>query len=267
MARWRGMLLGMALALPQSLWAHEFWISPETYRVAPDEPILVHLRVGENFKGSSYAYIPPNFTRFDVVMGDEVMAVDGRAGDRPAMNMAVGQEGLAVIVHQTRAYDLTYNEFEKFVNFTKHKDFTWALDRLEERGLSGQKVRESYTRFGKSLVAVGNGQGADREVGLEIEIVAEANPYTDDLSAGFPVRVLYQGAPRANEQVELFARSGDEVVVSQYRTDAEGRVVLPVEAGVEYLVDSVLLRELEVQAEGDAAWESIWASLTFRVPE
>ena len=97
--------------------------------------------------------------------------------------------------------------------------------------------------------------------------MAEANPYTDDLSAGFPVRVLYQGAPRANEQVELFARSGDEVVVSQYRTDTEGRVVLPVEAGVEYLVDSVLLRELEVQAEGDAAWESIWASLTFRVPE
>jgi hypothetical protein len=29
----------------------------------------------------------------------------------------------------------------------------------------------------------------------------------------------------------------------------------------------VLLRELEVQVEGDAAWESIWASLTFRVPE
>lgn len=266
MATWRGRILGLALALPQSLWAHEFWISPEAYTVSPDDAVVAHLRVGEEFKGSSYAYIPPNFVRFDVVMGDKVIPVPGRAGDRPAMNMALEDEGLAVIVHQTRAYDLTYTDFEKFVNFTKHKDFTWALDRLEERGLGDEKVRESYTRFGKSLVGVGNGQGADREVGLEIEIVAEANPYTDDLSGGFPVRVLYQGKPRANEQVELFARSGGEVVVTTYRTDGSGRVVLPVSAGVEYLVDSVLLRELEVQAEGDAAWESLWASLTFRVP-
>ena len=267
MARWRGILLGLAMALPRTVWAHEFWISPEDYTVAPDEAIVAHLRVGEAFKGSSYAYIPPNFTRFDVVTGGEVTPVSGRVGDRPAMTMAFKDEGLAVIVHQTRAYDLTYNDFQKFVNFTKHKDFTWALERLEERGLADEKVRESYTRFGKSLVAIGAGQGADREVGLEIEIVAEANPYTDDLSGGFPVRVLYQGKPRAKEQVELFARSGGEVTISTHVTDDEGRVILPVVAGVEYLVDSVLLRELDVQAEGDAAWESLWASLTFRVPD
>ncbi|MGR3640587.1 MAG: DUF4198 domain-containing protein, partial [Alterinioella nitratireducens] len=59
-----------------------------------------------------------------------------------------------------------------------------------------------------------------------------ANPYTDDLSDGFPVLVLLEGEPRADVQVELFDRDPDgEVTVTLHRTDAEGRAVLPVEPG------------------------------------
>ena len=115
---------------------------------------------------------------------------------------------------------------------------------------------------------MGDGAGADAEVGLVTEIVAEANPYTDDMSGGFPIRVLYNGAPRADAQVELFARPpSGEVEVSLHRTDADGRVTLPVRPGYSYLADAVVLRPMEPQAEKDPVWESLWASLTFAVPE
>ncbi len=56
--------------------------------------------------------------------------------------------------------------------------------------------------------------------------------------------------------------------VMLYRTDADGRVTLPVQAGHAYLADAVILRPLDPEAEKDPVWESIWASLTFaRAPE
>jgi hypothetical protein len=246
---------------------HEFWIDPTSFVVAPGEVIEANLRVGENLGGASYSYVPRNFTRFDLVTGQTVTAVPGRAGDTPAMTMPAPDEGLAVVVHVTRDYSLTYTEWEKFLNFTRHKDFAWAVEEHRARGLPEVKFKELYSRHAKSLIAVGAGAGADREMGLETEIVALANPYTDDLSGGFPVRVLYRGAPRADAQVELFERdnASGAVAVRLYRTDAEGVAVLEVSPGHGYLADHVVMRALEPAAPEDPVWESLWASLTFGV--
>lgn len=261
------LLLAALLAAP-ALEAHEFWIEPEAARIAPGEALVADLLVGEKLDGATYSFVPPNFTRFEILLGDRAIEVEGRAGDKPALNMAVEGEGLATVVHVTREYKLTYDSWEKFVTFCTHKDFAWALERHTERGLSQEKVRERYTRFAKSLIALGDGAGSDREAGLLTEIVALANPFTDDLSEGFPVQVLFEGAPRADTQVEVFSRAPDGTVsVQTYRTDAEGRAMVEATPGHFLLIDSVVMRELPVEAETDPAWESLWASLTFRVPE
>ncbi|WP_425099496.1 DUF4198 domain-containing protein [Tropicibacter sp. S64] len=256
-----------ALLLASPLSAHEFWIDPVLSQVAPGAALQADLRVGSEFKGSVYSYVPPNFTRFDVVMGESVTAVPGRAGDKPALNMPAPEEGLAVVVHVTRDYLLTYDGWDKFETFCNHKDFPWALERHLERGYTKDLVRERYSRHAKSLIGVGEARGADREMGLAIEIVALANPYTDDLSQGLPVRALYQGAPRADVQVELFEEAPDGTIdIRTYRTDADGRAVLEVKPGHDYLVDHVVMRELEPEGPNDPVWESLWASLTFGVP-
>jgi uncharacterized GH25 family protein len=261
-------LITALVLLATPLGAHEFWIEPESFVIAPEEPVVAALHVGSELKGATYSYNPMNFTRFDIVTDAGVETVEGRAGDLPALNMVPEGSGLATVVHVTRDYSLTYREWEKFTAFCEHKDFTWAVDRHLERGLGQDLVYERYSRHAKSLVALGDGAGADREVGLLTEIVALANPYTDDLSGGFPVRVLYEGAPRADVQVELFERdSAGEVSIRLYRTDAEGRAVVDVTPGHFYLVDAVVMRELEPVEEKDPAWESLWASLTFQVPD
>lgn len=249
--------------------AHEFWIAPHAYQVEPGAPVVADLLVGSNFQGSKQSYFPQRFARFEARMGETRVTVEGRLGDIPAMNMVLPGEGLWVVVHETKGDSLQYRERTLFEGFVAHKDLGDVLERHAARGLPELTFREAYTRYAKALVAVGDGAGSDVEVGLHTEIVALANPYTDNLSAGLPVRVLYEQAPRIGAQVELFARDrAGEVTVSYHRTNAAGEAVLPVRPGVEYLADAVVMEDTgNDDPKAGPVWHSAWAALTFRVPD
>lgn len=258
----------VASAFPAA--SHEFWISPHNYTIGPEDQLVADIRVGPNFSGPPYPYIPQLIERFGLVTGESETPVGGRAGDLPAMSFAPPEEGLAVIVHQTTDDLAIYSnaeEYAEFEEFARQKGFPWAIEEHAERGLPETGFAERYSRYAKSLVAIGHGRGSDRATGLLTEIVAEANPYTDDLSAGLPVRALYRNAPRADAQIEVFARDAvGRIRIARYRTDALGRATVPVEPGTEYLLDSVVMRAVTPRGESDPVWESLWASLTFRIP-
>jgi uncharacterized GH25 family protein len=249
--------------------AHEFWLTAEDYAIAPEDTLRVGLRIGSQMKGSSLIYLPKDIARFEVIQGNRTVPVTGRMGDNPALVMDGLAEGLAIVVHETSDSVLTYTDFAVFQRFVAHKDFATALADHATRGLPETGFKETYRRHAKSLVAVGSGAGSDRVVGLAIEIVALANPYTDDLTAGLPVLVLLDGLPRVDVQVELFEAAPDgTITITKHRTDANGQTVLPLRSGSEYLVDSVVLRRLpnDDPAAGPV-WHSDWASLTFRTPD
>lgn len=251
-------------------WCHEFWIDPESFTVAPGAPIVAALRVGERFEGSEQSYLPQNFRRFELHQGEAAAPVESRMGDRPALAQPAPGAGLAVVVHETTDYRLTYREADLFEAFVRHKDAAWVLEAHAARGLPETGFSELYSRYAKSLVAVGAGAGADRAVGLATEIVALANPYTDDVGEGLPVRLLYAGAPRPDAQIEVFEKAADGTVsVKTVRTDAAGEARVPVEPGHRYMLDAVVLRApAEDLAEArDVVWESLWANLTFAVPD
>ncbi|MEM9342458.1 MAG: DUF4198 domain-containing protein [Pseudomonadota bacterium] len=249
--------------------AHEFWIDPLQYTVAPGDPVVADIRVGEEFVGVAYTYFPKNFKRSELQQGATATPNEGRLGDRPALT-ATAEEGLAVLVHQTTDSRVSYSGMEKFRNFVTHKDAKWTLAAHAERGLPEDRFVEVYSRYAKSLIAVGDGAGNDAEAGLEIELVARTNPYTEDTSDGVGVTLLYQGDPRPDAQIEVFEKAPDDsVAVFFERTDATGEAVIPVKPGHRYMVDSVVLREPsrdKIEATG-AAWESLWANLTFAVPD
>lgn len=265
-------MLGLLVYLPlgaTSSAAHEFWLSPNSYEVTPGEQVEVKLRVGQNFKGSSYIYNANDFERFETVFGDQVASVEGKLGDDPALDApAPDQDGLLIVVHETDDSRLTYREWAKFVKFVEHKAFDGVLDAHVDRGLPQEGFRETYRRLAKSLIAVGSGAGADRAVGLTTEIVALANPYTDDMRQGMPLLVLRDGVPRVDAQLELFDKAPDGTVeITLHRTDERGQVTVPVVAGHQYLADAVMLDDTGIDdPEAGAVWHSLWASLTFAVP-
>ncbi|MGB1390069.1 MAG: DUF4198 domain-containing protein [Paracoccaceae bacterium] len=243
--------------------AHEFWIDPEKYQVETGAPLVANIRNGQTFKGVGLGYFERSIARFDLIGPDGMEPMQGRMGDVPAMATTAGADGLWVIVHETTPSLLTYTTWEKFQAFADHKDFPDMRARHDARGLPETGFKESYTRFAKALVAVGDGAGADAATGMETEFVALTNPYTDP-GDSFAARVLYQGMPRADSQVEAFDRAPDgTVTVTLLRTDAKGEVQVPVTSGHTYLLDAVVLRP--VKFDNGAVWESLWAALTFAV--
>lgn len=267
---WTRIMLGPVLALGSafSAGAHEFWLQPLDYTIAPDAQLQVEWRNGEHMEGVDIPYLPQGPVRFEVVAGDTVTPYSGRLGDSPALQMPAPGEGLAVVVLETIDTLLTYEDFAKFERFTQHKALTGVLDLHRERDLPKIGFTESYRRFPKALVAVGAGQGADRFMGLRIEIVALANPYTDDLSAGMPLQVYLDGKPRAGAQLSIFAKAPDGTITETfYQTDADGQVTVPALPGTEYLADSVDLYALpNNDTNMGPVWHSDWAALTYLVP-
>lgn len=249
--------------------SHEFWIEPKDHTISEKTILEAELKVGQDFKGSSNPFLPPRFRRFDIAFGGTVEPVKGRVGDRPALRMRPPGDGLVVLIHETTDIRLAWETFEKFETFVVHKDAAWSLDAHVARGLPKKNVTEVYSRYAKSLIAVGSGAGEDVLAGMETEIVALENPYTGNTSDGFDLRVLYQGQPRANEQIEVFEKSPNgEVRIFTQKTDASGKATIPVRNGFRYMVDSVVVREPEPKLASamDAQWETLWANLTFAIP-
>jgi uncharacterized GH25 family protein len=261
-------LLFLLSAVPAA--AHEFWIEPIAYQIAPDATLQGDIVNGQDFGGTAQVYFPQRFEHFVVVSGDLAQNVTGRAGDRPALNQTPVAEGLNTVAYQARNATVGYATWDDFQKFVDHKDLGDVLSQHRARELPEATFEEVYSRYSKTLIGVGHSMGADRRTGLETELVALTNPYTDDLSNGFSVQLYYQRELRVNVQIEVFEKSSTgEVNISYYRTDADGIGTFPVQPGHSYMVDAVVLREpsAALADETGAVWETLWANLTFGVPE
>lgn len=261
-------LFAISLALPAQ--SHEFWIEPQAYQIPADGMLQGTLVNGQEFAGTQIGYLPVRFSRFDITAGMRRGPVENRIGSRPALDTEPLSEGLHSIAYQSRMSTLAYSEWEKFLNFAAHKDFQNIEARHDARGLPRTDFSEGYWRLAKSLIGVGTSIGSDIRTGLIVEYVALDNPYTDDVSDGMRVQLFYRDDLVIDGQVELFEKAPDGTVdITLHRTDDQGIAVLPVKAGHSYLVDHVVLRvpSAEIARESGVVWETLWASLTFAVPQ
>lgn len=253
--------------------SHEMWIDATEYQIDRSDKIIADMRVGQNFRGSTQRYIPDNFIRLDIASGDRLAPVPGRVGDTPAIAVEPLDDGLNIVVHQSKTLTTSYATLEKFQEFIEHKALGDAIERHKARGLEETGFREAYARYAKALIGVGNSEGQDKAFGLDTEFVALENPYTDDMSDGIDVRIELFGEPKAGAQIEVFEQpdnteAGTDVVVTLLTADDAGLVTVPVKPGHSYLLDSVYLREpsVEVAQRYNAVWETLWAAMTFHVP-
>ena len=264
---WMALSIGVAMGMGGSAFAHEFWFMAEDFTLDGGTQVRAHIRNGSHMVGVDLPYLPDNLPRFEVVLGDTVTPITARLGDSPAVNVAVAGTGLAVLVAQTTDLTVTYDEFAVFQTFTQHKAMPQIAEEHKARGLPDAGFSETFKRYAKGLVAIGDGAGADRALGMRIEIVARANPYTDDLSQGMPLQVLLDGKPRVGAQLLMLATAADGTVSeTPYVTDAEGMAVVAAVSGSTYLADSVDIYALENDPATGPVWHSDWASLTYAVP-
>jgi len=247
--------------------AHEFWIEPLTFTPPSGKAIAAHNRLGQMLKGDVGPYLESLFHEFTLTDQDGTRKVLGRIGDRPALNMEPRRDGLHIAAYESTPSVLRYRDPEKFADFVKAEGFAWAVDAHKQRGLPKKDFKEAYTRFAKSLIAVGNGAGKDQALGLRIELIALTNPY---LKKGpLQVQVLFEKAPLADVQISIFRRdTEDNVTRETLRTDREGRAIIPDKDATITLLSAVHMVEPneDLATRKEVVWHSLWASLTYGAP-
>jgi len=255
--------LGMTVS-PVS--GHEFWIDPQDFMVSPGEEIRADIRIGQDFKGDAFPYIPSRFAAFKRHDGEGEADVAGTTGDLPALTLAARAEGLTIVTYVSIAERIRFQAWEKFAEYLDYEGLAAIPARHDARGLPRDEIRELYTRCAKTLLAVGDASGEkDRATGMRLELVASENPATLSSGAEIGFTLLWEGAPLADTQVALFRRTedGGDAARIVTRTDGNGHASFSLPAPGAYLASAVHM--IEAPTERNADWESYWASLTFGV--
>jgi len=255
-----------ALALTVVVSAHDFWIEPSTYSARAGEAVRIHLKVGESFKGEPVARNDSSIDEFIAVGPSGPRQVTGRNGMDPAGFVRLDDPGLWLIGYRSKPSPLELSA-AAFEQYLREEGLERIIAERRTRNETMSRGRERFSRSVKSLIRVGSSSpaGYDRVLGMTLELVPEADPHA--MSGGrLPVRLLHEGRPLQGALVIAIRRTsasdGEGDVVLRSRTDAAGRIDVPLTSGV------WLLKAVHMERANDAAvadWESVWTALTFRV--
>lgn len=251
------------LATATSLFAHDFWIEPSSFRPRAGETITVQLRVGEHFEGDAVGRNPERIERFILAGPVGEHAIPGVAGRTPAGEIGVDARGFHVIAYRSRPsrVELAGPAFEAYLREE-------GLERISalraEGGKSQEPGRELFSRCAKAIIAVGGGAGDayTKPLALPLELILEQSPAALEAGKTLPVRLLYQGKPLPGALVVLLGRKDPSKRLTA-RSDGDGRARFVVPGADVLLVKAVHM--IPAPAGTDADWESLWASLTFEV--
>jgi len=243
---------------------HDFWIEPSTYRAEAGATVALHLRVGMQFEGEEVARDPKLTRRFFAIGPDGGHAVSGEDGASPAGTLTLLAPGIYVIGYRSNRKFIEI-EPKLFHEYLEEEGLADIIERRRKLGEADKPGREWYSRCAKLLVAVDSGgEGFDRRLGFELELVPEKNPYTLKPGDALPVRLLFRGEPLAGALIEAETKGRPEAK-QQVRTDSDGRAVLRFPVAGPWLLAVV---HMERTAEGsEADWESWWGSLVFELPQ
>jgi len=258
------MKMGLVMvALAARLAAHDMWIEPTTFFPAAGQIVGAKLRVGQDLLGDP---LPRNSALvrqfvFEDVEGRKQLV--GRDGADPAGYLRVASAGLVVVGYFSNpsAVDL---DAAKFNQYLKDEGLDSVAAWRTRNGQTNAGAREMFTRCAKSLVlsGVAEGNGADRQLGFTLELVAERNPYVLRTGEDLPVRLTYQNRPLAGALVVAMNRLNPSERLSA-RTDANGLVHFRLRLDGMWMIKAVHMVRAPEGANAD--WASYWASLTFEM--
>jgi len=266
-----GTLLALACLLARPAAAHEFWLSPSTYRAAAGDTVRLGVLVGTGFRGEPKPYAAPRTLRFAWLGGRALdLTPVTLNGDLTWAQVVAPDAGGALIAFASNWADLTLPAPD-FDAYLKLEGLTGPLAARARQGAKAGPGRERYARCPKCWISGDEPARATRVVGLPLELV----PASDPSAAGaLLVQVLYRGKPLAGATIRAWNRAlaagGAPVAaaerdslppVAEARTDANGVARLDVSRPGEWLLSCVHMVPSEDRAEAD--WQSLWASLSF----
>lgn len=263
-----GALVAIAVALPAT--AHDFWVQPASFRLAPGEATPVTLRVGHGAfrqrspiplgRISRFRALGPGGSQADL---RGVLRLGGADRDGVVSFATAGAYVLALETDnraQSRLPAIRYNDY------LKAEGLTPALALRERTHSMDVDGRESYGRRAKVLLQVGPRNGRPQPqvtvpLGLDLEIVPERDPYASPAGGALPVRVIYEGRPLPGALVKLTNLEHDAAPLETHLTDGAGRAMFQLPRSGSWLLNVIWTKP--VTGVADIDFDTVFSSLSF----
>jgi uncharacterized GH25 family protein len=272
------LLCAACLALAATvLSAHDFWLIPDAFRIAPGQVLQVRGQTSSAFPSSESAVTVDRIAEATVIdaHGRASITDVATAGTSLLLRHRPGRAGQYIVttVIHPRSVRESPESFRQYLVLEGAPDI---LERLErEGGLPVDSITRRYAKYAKALVEVGEkGPRAFGQLaGHPLELLPLGDP--DAAAAGDTLRVqlLLHGRPLANARVHagsvvrhapgaLDDAAGTERH-TELLTDVNGVVHVPVDRAGLWNV-RVLYLEPSVAGSG-ADWETHWATIVFEI--
>ncbi|HUF65520.1 MAG TPA: DUF4198 domain-containing protein, partial [Gemmatimonadaceae bacterium] len=191
--------LAIALAMAGPLLAHDFWLVPDAFRIAPGGLLQVRGQTSSAFPSSESAVA---MNRIDEAIvfdarGRESATDFSHAGTSLLMRHRPRRDGQYVVAMTIRPRTVRESP-ESFRRYLMLEGAPEILERLErERGFPTDSITRRYAKYAKTLVQVGaNGPRAFAIVaGHPLEFVPLADPATVRPGGALAFQLLLEGRP------------------------------------------------------------------------
>jgi len=249
--------------------AHDFWVQPGDYWVAPGMGTSVTLLVGHGPYRQRSPIPVRRITRFEAV-GPRGMRKDLRPslqlrGPGDDGTVVFREPGTYLLVLQTDARAYSLLPAMRFNDYLRVEGLTPALLFRERAHRTNADGSEAYSRQAKTIIQVGAepdpATPVTRPLGLLLEIVPEVDPYAEPRAKKLPVHVLYHGRPLSGALVKLTNLGHDANPIETHVTDEKGQAVFNAPQRGDWLLN-VTWTEV-APASFDADFQTTFSSLSF----
>lgn len=254
----------LLFAFMPSLFAHEFWLSPDKYIYQRTDKINIRFLAGENFEGVNWEGSNERIRSLKIYYGGVIddlspVVTDAR-GDSIEYTMV--DEGTNLVAfHSTNSFiEMEPVVFEEYL---KEDGLTNALAYRNEHNENGCNGRELYQRCAKTLIQVGNKKDQTFRIPtfLPIDIIPISNPYLVKDQEWLRAKVFFKTLPLSNALVKVWHHTDGKTEKKDLTTDANGEIVFKITTNGKWMISTVQIERVHDNPICD--WQSYWGSLTW----
>ena len=270
--------------------AHDFWLVPNAFEVAPRAGVDIRGQTSSRFPTSESAVTVDRVadarligaSRAERIVDLTVAGTSLQLRHRPG---TAGQRVVAVRLH-ARSLRESAASFRRYLDLEGAPD---ALARVEREGLlrGRDSVTRRYAKYAKTIIEVGrNGPRAfSQAAGHPLEFIPDQDPRTVSVGDTLRIRLLYRTRPLAGVRVHAdvveWVQPGKTAVPGRgasnrpptdrtssletvdHVTDADGRIGIVITRPG--LWNSRTIHVVQADSGSGADWDAHWATLVFRV--
>lgn len=258
----------LMLFFSASAFAHEYWLEPDKFFLAPDEKTAVRLFVGDGLKKEEekpFQISRTNLFRLFSLKNDSDLKKMAANEAMPIYNFSAGSSGDYLLALE-RNWSYIKLDAQKFEDYLREDGMEYVIGEREKLGERAMEGRERYSRFIKTILQVGERRGVTykKKVGLKMEIIPLENPYSKKRGDQLKLQILFDGKPLADKSVFADSRDGEQSTNQKLKTDSNGKIVVKLERSGVWLIRLVFMRRCE-QDCAETDWESYWGAFSFGV--